>query len=162
MAMTANKQLGVLMILNKRGVRFSDEKGAELVETSLVILLFILLVLGIFQFGRALNVYQTITNAAREGARFAVAPQRGGSVSYPSTDEVRTVIVNFLNSANLSDPGPINLQILTNQSLGGVAPCDPTVSGSPCGTKVDLSYPFSIFGFGAINLRTSVVMRNET
>jgi len=147
---------------SKHGARLSSEKGAELVETSLVILLFILLVLGVFQFGRALNVYQTITNAAREGARFAVAPQRGGSVSYPSTDEVRTVIVNFLNSANLSDPGSVRLQILTNQSLGGVAPCNPTISGSPCGTKVNLSYPVSIFGFGTIDLQTSVVMRNET
>jgi hypothetical protein len=150
------------MFSNKYGARLSSEKGAELVETSLVILLFILLVLGVFEFGRALNVYQTITNAAREGARFAVAPQRGGSVSYPSTDEVRAVIVNFLNSANLSDPGGIRLQIFTNQSLGGVAPCNPAVSGSPCGTKVDLSYPFSIFGFGTIDLQTSVLMRNES
>jgi len=147
---------------NKYCARLSSEKGAELVETSLVILLFILLVSGVFEFGRALNVYQTITNAAREGARFAVAPQRGGSVSYPSTDEVRAVIVNFLNSANLSDPGAIRLQILTNQSLGGVAPCNPAISGSPCGTEVDLSYPFSIFGLGTIDLQTSVVMRNET
>ena len=150
------------MFSSKHAGRLSSEKGAELVETSLVILLFIVLVLGVFQFGRALNVYQTITNAAREGARFAVAPQRGGSVSYPSTDEVRAVIVNFLNSANLSDPGAIRLQILSNQNLGGLAPCNPAVSGSPCGTKVDLSYPFSIFGFGTIDLQTSVVMRNET
>jgi hypothetical protein len=150
------------MFSSKHAARLSSEKGAELVETSLVIMLFIVLVLGVFQFGRALNVYQTITNAAREGARFAVAPQRGGSVSYPSTDEVRAVIVNFLNSANLSDPGAIRLQILPNQNLGGLAPCNPAVSGSPCGTKVDLSYPFSIFGFGTIDLQTSVVMRNET
>jgi Flp pilus assembly protein TadG len=139
----------------------SDEKGAELVETSLVILLFILMMLGVFEFGRAYNVYQNITNAAREGARFAVAPQRGGGLSYPTTDQVRAVVVSFLNSANLSDPGSTNLQVLPNQSLGGVDPCNPAVSGSPCGTRVSLTYPFSIFGFGSVNLRTSVTMRNE-
>jgi TadE-like protein len=139
----------------------SDEKGAELVEASLVMLLFTLLMLGVFQFGRAYNVYQNITNAAREGARFAVAPQRGGGLSYPTTGQVRAVVVDFLNSANLADPGGANLQVLPNQSLGGVAPCDPAVSGSPCGTRVSLTYPFSIFGFGSVSLRTSVTMRNE-
>ena len=139
----------------------SDEKGAELAEASLVILLFTLLTLGVFEFGRAYNIYQNITNAAREGARFAVAPQRGGGLAYPTTGQVRAVVVDFLNSANLADPGGANLQVLPNQSLGGVAPCDPAVSGSPCGTRVSLTYPFSIFGFGSVSLRTSVTMRNE-
>jgi Flp pilus assembly protein TadG len=142
-------------------VRFASEKGSQLLETSVVILLFMILVMGVFQFGRAYNVYQTITNAAREGARFAVAPQRGGGVTYPTTGEVRTVVVNYLNSANLPDPGATRLQILPNQSLGGVAPCNPAVSGSACGTGVSLSYPFSIFGVGSIDINTSVVMRNE-
>jgi Flp pilus assembly protein TadG len=141
--------------------RFASEKGSELVETSAVILLFMILVMGVFQFGRAYNIYQTITNAAREGARFAVAPERGGGVTYPSTSEVRTRVVDYLNSANLPDPGTARLQILSNQSLGGVATCNPSVSGSPCGTGVSVSYPFSIFGFGSIDLNTSIVMRNE-
>jgi TadE-like protein len=141
--------------------RFASEKGSELVETSAVILVFMMLVMGVFQFGRAYNIYQNITNAAREGARFAVAPQRGGGVMYPTTSEVRTKVVDFLNSANLADPGASRLQILPNQSLGGVASCNPAVSGSPCGTGVTLSYPFSIFGFGSIDINTSVVMRNE-
>ena len=141
--------------------RFASEKGSELVETSVVILMFMILVMGVFQFGRAYNIYQNITNAAREGARFAVAPERGGGVTYPTTSEVRAVVVNYLNSANLTDPGTTRLQILPNQNLGGAAPCNPAVSGSACGTGVTLSYPFSIFGFGSINLNTSVVMRNE-
>ena len=141
--------------------RFASEKGSELVETSAVILLFMMLVMGVFQFGRGYNIYQNITNAAREGARFAVAPERGGGVTYPTTSEIRSVVVNYLNSANLADPGATRLQILPNQSLGGVAACNPAVSGSPCGTGVSLSYPFSIFGFGSIDINTSVVMRNE-
>jgi len=147
--------------LTRIKARFASEKGSELVETSAVILLFMMLVMGVFQFGRAYNIYQNITNAAREGARFAVAPERGGGVTYPTTSEIRTVVVNYLNSANLADPGATRLQILPNQSLGGVATCNPAVSGSPCGTGVSLSYPFSIFGFGSIDINTSVVMRNE-
>jgi hypothetical protein len=153
--------LSVRSAFVKITTRFSSEKGSELVETGLVILLFMILVTGVFEFGRAYNIYQNITNAAREGARFAVAPQRGGGVSYPNDNEVRAVVVGFLNSANVPDPGTTRLQILPNQSLGGVAPCNPAVSGSPCGTGVSLSYPFSLFGFGSIDIRTSVVMRNE-
>ena len=154
--MTANR-----FTLTQIKARFASEKGSELVETSAVILLFMILVMGVFQFGRAYNIYQNITNAAREGARFAVAPERGGGVTYPTTSEIRSVVVNYLNSANLADPGTTRLQILPNQSLGGVAACNPAVSGSPCGTGVSLSYPFSIFGFGSIDINTSVVMRNE-
>jgi Flp pilus assembly protein TadG len=151
----------MLRFLMRIKARFASEKGSELVETSAVILLFMILVMGVFQFGRAYNIYQNITNAAREGARFAVAPARGGGVTYPTTSEVRTVVVNYLNSANLADPGATRLQILPNQSLGGVAPCNPSVGGSPCGTGVSVSYAYSIFGVGNIDIRTSVVMRNE-
>ena len=156
--MTANRTLRE----TKRESALRNEKGAELVETSLVIGLFFCLMVGVFEFGRAYNIYQNITNAAREGARFAVAPQKGGGLSYPTSDEVRAVIVNFLQSASISDPGSTNLQILLKQDVGGVGPCDPSVSGSPCGTRVNLTCPFQILGIGSINIKTSVVMRNET
>ncbi len=49
-----------------------DERGQALVELALVIPILLVLVLGIFDFGRAWNLHQTITDAAREGARKAV------------------------------------------------------------------------------------------
>ena len=61
-----------------------SEKGAELIEMAFVLLLFLVLMIGVFEFGRAYNIYQNITNAAREGARFAVAPMRGGTINYPN------------------------------------------------------------------------------
>jgi len=48
-----------------------DERGQSLVEMALVLPLLLLLVLGIIDFGRAFNNYIIITNAAREGARYA-------------------------------------------------------------------------------------------
>src|SRR5690242_15189095 len=45
-----------------------DERGAEIVETALVMPIVFMVLLGIFWFGRAYNVYSTITYAAREGA----------------------------------------------------------------------------------------------
>jgi Flp pilus assembly protein TadG len=43
-----------------------------MVEFALVVPIFLLLVIGVIEFGRAWNLQQTITDAAREGARRAV------------------------------------------------------------------------------------------
>jgi Flp pilus assembly protein TadG len=140
------------------------EKGAQLVETAFVILLFLILVIGVFEFGRAYNIYQTITNAAREGARFAVAPQRGGTINYPNSSDVTSVITNFMRSANLnpSEPGAnINIQ-LNNQNVDpSCTPCSST-GGCACGTRVSVTYPFKLLFTGSINMSTTVLMRNES
>ncbi len=46
--------------------------GQALVEFALVAGLLLILVLGLFDFARALQAYQTVTDAAREAARTAV------------------------------------------------------------------------------------------
>ena len=47
------------------------KRGSVLVEAVLVMPLFLLLLFGIFEFGRILMIKQVITNAAREAARAA-------------------------------------------------------------------------------------------
>lgn len=51
----------------------SDQKGQSLVELALVFPLLLLILLGIIDFGRVYFAYVTITNASREGARYASA-----------------------------------------------------------------------------------------
>ena len=51
-----------------------DTSGAEIAEAAIVLPLVFMLLLGIYWFGRAYNIYATITHAAREGARAATAP----------------------------------------------------------------------------------------
>lgn len=46
--------------------------GQALVEMALVLFLLLLLVIGIFEFGRAMYIKNTLTHAARAGARAAV------------------------------------------------------------------------------------------
>jgi Flp pilus assembly protein TadG len=52
--------------------RASRRRGAALVEVALVLPIFIMVTLGIIEFGRAMMVSQLVTNAAREGAREAI------------------------------------------------------------------------------------------
>ena len=139
-----------------------SEKGAELIEMAFVILLFVVLMVGVFEFGRAYNIYQNITNAAREGARFAVAPARGGTINYPNNSEVSSVINSFMQSANLN-PASATISInLNNQNID--PSCTPCAAGSgcACGTQVSISYPFSFLFYGGVNLTTTVLMRNES
>ena len=49
--------------------------GQGLVEFALVIPVFLLLMMGILDFGRAILAYNTLSNAARDGARVAIVDQ---------------------------------------------------------------------------------------
>jgi hypothetical protein len=49
--------------------------GQSLVEFALVLPIFILILVALFDLGRAVFAYNTLTNAAREGARLAIVNQ---------------------------------------------------------------------------------------
>src|SRR3990172_9556085 len=53
---------------------FRSERGAAIIETALTLPIVLLVCVGIFEFGRAYQTWQVMTNAAREGARVAVLP----------------------------------------------------------------------------------------
>jgi Flp pilus assembly protein TadG len=57
------------------GDRRQARRGQALVEFALIIPLFLLLLVGIFDLGRAVFAFNTLTNAAREGARIAIVNQ---------------------------------------------------------------------------------------
>ena len=54
--------------------RARSQRGAALIEVALTLPLLLLVSVGIFEFGRAYQTWQVLTNAAREGARMAVLP----------------------------------------------------------------------------------------
>lgn len=85
------------MSLMKR-LRRSHE-GQSLVEFALSSVLFFSLVFGIIQFGRAIYQYNTVSNLAQEGARWASV--RGGSSSMPAT---AAQLQAFVESRSLGIP----------------------------------------------------------
>ncbi len=70
-------------------------KGAAVVEFALILPVFGILMLGMLEVGRAVQVQQTITNAAREGARLAV-------VKDTTSTEVTAAVKSYLTNAGLS------------------------------------------------------------
>ena len=55
--------------------RLRDGRGQGLVEFALVFPVIVLILFGVFDFGRAIYAYNTIANAARQGARVAAVNQ---------------------------------------------------------------------------------------
>jgi len=58
---------------DRRGAH--DRRGQALVEFALVIPIFLLVLVALFDVGRAVFAWNTLTNAAREGARMAIVNQ---------------------------------------------------------------------------------------
>ena len=69
-----------------------SERGTAILETALTLPLLLLVSVGIFEFGRAYQTWQVITNAAREGARVAVLPNvaAGGHGQHEHDEDANT------------------------------------------------------------------------
>lgn len=131
------------------------EGGQSLAELALALPILMAVVIGIFEFGRAWNVRQTVTHAAREAARLAVIRTTSGG-------DIDAVIADRLSAAAL-DPDQATVTI--------------TGLGGPPGTAttIEVSYPYT-FSFlgpvvdllsgdeevsGTLTLTSSATMRNE-
>src|SRR6202048_3353104 len=79
-----------------------SEAGSDLAEAALVLPLMFTILLGIFWFGQAFSIYGTITHAARQGARAAVAPLCATCGTPLTSATVAQNAVNALRNALLA------------------------------------------------------------
>lgn len=135
-----------------------NERGTALLEAAVTIPILLLIAVGIFEFGRAYQTWQVLTNAAREGARVSVLPN--------STDDgVVSVVRNYMTSGALPNAASATVAVNRNAAVG-------TNSAS----QVVVDYPFEFIvlqpvarlvtpgtNTGApITMRATAIMRNET
>ncbi len=76
----------------RRGTR--SGRGQALVEFALVLPILLLLLVAIFDLGRAAFAYNTLTNAAREGARIAIVNQYKPSIIARAKQQTAIVELN--------------------------------------------------------------------
>ena len=140
--------------------RMRSEKGAALIEAAITVPIILLISVGIFEFGRAYQTLQVLTNAAREGARMAVITT--------STDEAVTARVrNYMQAGSLSNHATAAVTIVRNVSM----------TGADTGSSIVIDYPFQFMVLnpvvrliaptdtktGApITMKSSALMRNES
>ena len=133
-----------------------------MLEIALTLPMLLLVCVGIFEFGRAYQTWQVLTNAAREGARVAVL-----SSSTPAQIEDR--VKDYLRSGQLSewDAADVVIDQTATISIGAT---------NASASIVTVDYPFSftvlrgvarlVSADSSINqnitLSASAEMRNET
>jgi Flp pilus assembly protein TadG len=157
--------------------RLADEtRGAEIAEAAAVLPVMFMFIIGIFWFGQAFSIYGTITRAAQDGARAAVAPQcvTCATGNSPSTNAYNTIqadmaaahlnVSKIVPLSSYTPPAPLDC------STGAAVACTNngnvctqmhvTISktsgtGAVCGGEVSFEYPFQFsLPFTSLNNQT--------
>jgi Flp pilus assembly protein TadG len=109
---------------NRRRVRASARRGLAAVEAAFVLPLLVMLMMGVWEVGRMVEVSQILNNAVREGARYAAG---GTSNNIPVTVAlVQSQVQNYMTSAGLPSAAVSGSTVtVTNQSANTwTDPCD--------------------------------------
>ena len=83
--------------MSARRPRRRERRGQSLVEFALVLPLFLLLFMVVMDLGTAVFTYNSLTNAAREGARLAIVNQDSASVIQRAENQVSVGEINAPN-----------------------------------------------------------------
>jgi Flp pilus assembly protein TadG len=100
-----------------------NQRGAALIETAFTIPIILLISVSIFEFGRAYQTWQVLTNAAREGARIAILTDKTDA-------DVQAAVKGYMTSGGL----PIGSAVVN---------VDRNVAmGSNTASRITVNYPF--------------------
>jgi len=142
--------------MTKRTSLRKNERGAALLETAITIPIILLITVGIFEFGRAYQTWQVLTNAAREGARIAILVDKTDA-------EVQTVVKNYITSGGLPATPTVNVD--RNVAMG-----------TNTASRVTVDYPFQFIVLNPVvrmvtpssttgaplTMQSTALMRNES
>jgi Flp pilus assembly protein TadG len=130
-----------------------DTRGAEIAETAMILPLVFMMLMAIFWFGQAFRIYGTITHAAREGARAAVAPACAtcpSALPNAAALNAQAAVNTALTAASLSTAqvqapatAPVLYTCSQTSPCGSVATCSPSVTNMCVQTNVQLSSCFN-------------------
>lgn len=135
--------------------------GASAVEMAIVLPVFLMVVFGIIEFGRAMMVAQLVTNAAREGARLAI-------IDGSTNPVVETSIKEFLRKSCNAAPADVQVDINVTPDPSNPDPAN-QLNASTTGdiVTVSVSVPFNKVSLirgtwlNASNIVSQATMRHE-
>lgn len=140
--------------------RLRNQKGAALLETAITLPLVLLVCVSIFEFGRAYQTWQVLTNAAREGARVSV-------INGHTDQQVTQIVIDYMTGGQLPDEQIKGTTIGVNRNVP---------FGGNTASEVTVTYPFkftvlnpvmqlvksgSEAGKGTTMMVSKALMRNE-
>jgi len=165
--------------LNRIARRFATTDGSEIAEAALVLPVVFMLILGIVWFGRAFNIYSTITQAAQQGAITAARPtcaSCGSDPGFPPDATVDNTISAVMQASSIdptqipansnpptpvscvNPPTPVTCSNTNNITICREVQLNYTIGTPPppsqCGVIVSFQYPFQFYlPFTSLNLK---------
>jgi Flp pilus assembly protein TadG len=142
--------------------RLCGQRGQALIETALTLPIVLVISVSIFEFGRALQVWQLLTNAAREGARVAVLPGA-------TPDGVKERVLQYMEAGGLQNRNANQITVASDAEI--------SMSGTPVSaSQITIAYPYSFMVLNPvmqliapgsdvgtpITMTASALMRNES
>jgi Flp pilus assembly protein TadG len=139
--------------------RIRNQKGAALLETAVTIPLVLAVCVAIFEFGRAYQTWQVLTNAAREGARISILAES-------SDAQVTSAVRAYMQSGQLP-----------KYASAGVSVERTVPFGTNTASRITVTYPFNFTvlnpvmkllnsgataGKGTTMMTSTALMRNES
>jgi Flp pilus assembly protein TadG len=138
------------LLRRKSSTAQQNRRGVAAVEMAFVSPMLVLMILGIVEFGRMSMVQQTITTAAREGARQAI-------VDGSSQSDVDATVNSYLAPADIN-----SAEVSISSDLNGTV-----LHGAPVSVTVSVAFsdvswlPVPKFVGGKVLTSTSVMRRES-
>jgi Flp pilus assembly protein TadG len=135
------------------------ERGAALIESAITVPIILLISVSIFDFGRAYQTWQVLTNAAREGARVSI-------ITGKTDDQVRDAVTKYVEGGGLVIDSNHALTVTLERGIE---------FGSNNASRITVDYGFKFIVLGPVMrlvdrsstqendhpMRAVAVMRNE-
>jgi hypothetical protein len=121
-----------------------NQKGSAMVEFAVVVVLLLVMLFGIIEFGRALYTYHFLSNAARDATRWASVNGAacGSDGSCPNGPASVDTLGTYVQG--IAPPGIDPTKITTRPTWpgNGTAACTSVPNGPGCPVKIEVSYNF--------------------
>lgn len=121
-------------------------RGLAAIELAILLPLLLLLVVGLWEVGRMVEVQQVLANAAREGARQA-------STGVRSSTEVKDVVVRYLIQNGISG---VTSKNVTVTNITSSARPEPNACEQLDQFKIAVTIPFSSVRWAVLDQLTSI------
>jgi Flp pilus assembly protein TadG len=134
MSMRATSGRKIVFAIRLTQRRASDECGSAIMETAMSTVLFLTFLFGIFETGFALYTYYFISEAAREGARYAIV--RGSSCTgfASACPAAGSDVQNYVQNLGFPGINPSKMTVSPSWSAytsGSTCPGSPNPCNSP-------------------------------
>jgi Flp pilus assembly protein TadG len=120
----------------------NGETGTALVEFSITVVVMLILLFGVVDVGRAAFAYDWVSNAARQGARYAIVRGAFCQAIVPGCPANQAAVQNYVTS---NAPGikttdvTVNTHCIVSGTSFGLLPCAP---GTTVYVQVQYSFSF--------------------